>query len=552
MISFATLSGLSMLVNLISLAAAQSQQAFQFTTDDASVNDQWTTFPQRIERVAVIGAGPSGLQAATHLLAANLSIRLFERAPAPGGQWFYTEETPVREQYPETDARDTKIPPDILPATRYYEEGDGGISLDERWREHWHPRPVWYDLIANSPADKTRLPGVNYAPDAAWEVSVHDVQRNVRAYASLHRLNSNDNPISSHAPQITSYATRVESLHKGNETDTWTLKLHRLEWLPESKRLKAEWWTEEFDAVVVASGAFTEAKVPQIKGIGNWSKVKKDKKYSIYHAQSYRHPEPYTGKTVLIVGASVTATYLARSIAPFAGRLLCSVRPNQYRDALGWDILFRFPEKAEMIPEIESFQPLDDFTAGIKAGKINLVNGSAITEIDEIILATGYNTETFLPDLVKPRLPNSVYWTGHYMDDRPTLAYTLFNEPWRQGEYAGLGFARVWTGKARLPSRERMWVNMKSGKYNFGKAVDFLRQEGLCRMYVSWLNSEALEFGGQLVAPQLLERREIWNYWINTQHKKDFISHENWTRFEQLPFDEWPQPRYPSAKLVSW
>ncbi|KAK6971317.1 hypothetical protein R3P38DRAFT_3143274 [Favolaschia claudopus] len=96
-----------------------------------------------------------------------------------------------------------------------------------------------------------------------------------------------------------------------------------------------------------------------------------------------------------------------------------------------------------------------------------------------------------------------------------------------------------------------MWENMKSEKYNFGRAVDFLRQEG-CRMYVSWLNSEALEFGGQLVTPQLLERREILNYWINTHHKKDFISHENWTRFDQLPFDEWPQPTNRTAKLVSW
>ncbi|KAK6971314.1 hypothetical protein R3P38DRAFT_723573 [Favolaschia claudopus] len=402
MISFATLNGLSMLANLILLAAAQSQQAFQFTTDHASVNAEWTTFTRKIQGVAVIGAGPSGLQAATHLLAANLAVRLFERAPAPGGQWFHTEETPVREQYPETDARDTEIPPENVPATKYYEEGDGGVSLDERWREHWHPRPVWYDLIANSPADKTRLPGVQYAPDAPWEVSVHDVQRNVRAYASLHGLNSNDNPISSHSPPITSYATRVESIHKCNETDTWTLKLRRLEWLPESKRLNAEWWTEEFDAVVVASGAFTEAKVPQIKDIGNWSKAKKDGKYSIYHAQSYRHPEPYTGKTVLIVGASVTATYLARSIAPFAGRLICSVRPNQYRDALGWDILFRFPEKADMIPEIESFEPLGEFTTGIKGAE-------STWSMDQQLLGS---MRLFLPQDIIPKPFSQILYTG--------------------------------------------------------------------------------------------------------------------------------------------
>ncbi|KAJ7247040.1 hypothetical protein C8J57DRAFT_1081227 [Mycena rebaudengoi] len=60
-------------------------------------NLPWSPGP--ISRVAVIGAGPSGLQAAAHLLSTNFSVRLFERAQAPGGNWFYTDETPFRETY---------------------------------------------------------------------------------------------------------------------------------------------------------------------------------------------------------------------------------------------------------------------------------------------------------------------------------------------------------------------------------------------------------------------------------------------------------------------
>lgn len=69
---------------------------------DSSENEgsRWTAFPRPITRVAVIGAGPSGLQAAAQLLDANLSVRLFERSPHPGGTWYYTENTPVRELYP--------------------------------------------------------------------------------------------------------------------------------------------------------------------------------------------------------------------------------------------------------------------------------------------------------------------------------------------------------------------------------------------------------------------------------------------------------------------
>lgn len=29
--------------------------------------------------------------------------------------------------------------------------------------------------------------------------------------------------------------------------------------------------------------------------------------------------------------------------------------------------------------------------------------------------------------------------------------------PWEQGPYQALGFAKVWAGKARLPSVQRMW-----------------------------------------------------------------------------------------------
>ncbi|KAJ7485655.1 hypothetical protein FB451DRAFT_1392386 [Mycena latifolia] len=388
----------------------------------------WTTFPHPISRIAVIGAGPAGLQAAAHLIAANLTVRLFERAPSPGGNWFYTEDTPARETYPRViivkgvPLKGTEPFPDELPATIYYEEGDDGVRLEDRWKEHWQPRPVWYDLHTNTPAAIHKLPGINYPPNIPWSVSVHDVQRHVRAYASLHGLNSNDESESS-AP-ITSYSTVVEKVQKRNST-AWTLTLRRLEQLHESKRIKADLWTEDFDAVVVAAGSYTTPHVPAIEGIGNWSMAMLDGRYPMQHSQSYRHPERYSGKTVLIVGASISAADIARSIAPFVRRLIISVRPNPARKAYGFDILLRFPEKTELIPEISSFDPfdpLDGFDQGIKNGKIRLANGTVLEGVDEIILATGYRPNTFLPDLVDPLKLNDLHWTGHYIHD-PTLAY---------------------------------------------------------------------------------------------------------------------------------
>jgi len=51
--------------------------------------------PHSIERVAVIGAGHVGLMQAAALLDAGFQVRMFERAPRPGGQWLYTDKTPV-------------------------------------------------------------------------------------------------------------------------------------------------------------------------------------------------------------------------------------------------------------------------------------------------------------------------------------------------------------------------------------------------------------------------------------------------------------------------
>jgi hypothetical protein len=60
-----------------------------------------TTFHHPIRRVAVVGAGPAGLQAAAKLIEHNFTVRLFERALHPGGNWLYSEETPIRESYPQ-------------------------------------------------------------------------------------------------------------------------------------------------------------------------------------------------------------------------------------------------------------------------------------------------------------------------------------------------------------------------------------------------------------------------------------------------------------------
>ncbi|KAI0341061.1 FAD/NAD-P-binding domain-containing protein [Trametopsis cervina] len=516
---------------------------------------RWTVFPHKIKRVAVVGAGPAGLQAAAALIDRNFTVRLFDRAPGPGGNWLYSEEVPVRESYPDIPIDRKRWIPKTLPATKYYNEGDEGLSLDYRWREHWQPRSIWNSLHTNSPAVITGLDEVPYPPDHTWVISAHTIGAHVRAYATIKRLNANDNS------SVTSYSTRVEEIAKHG--DKWTLTLRHLKRLEEPDRLKATYWTEEFDAVVIGNGPYDIPHVPEIDGLVQWSKVPSSEApagFSVYHSRVYRNPERYSGKNVLVVGVGTSGSEIARDIGPYAKKLYVShkkydwekLNPFQRRS------FRRFPEETEFVPQIAAFEPLASLSHGIKDGKIKLTNGSLLTGIDEIILATGYNnTNPFLHKILKdipgnpprslaPPAPDvfnrgtwpSVHWTGHYIPD-PTIAFTTVR-PWTLGKVQSYGFAKVWEGTARIPNEATLWEQYNSTRYhNFRGLFGTGPPHALERQFIAWLNSESLEFGGRLVAPPPLENREVFVYYANQGWEKDFITSKNFTDFENLPASQW-------------
>ncbi|KAF5371257.1 hypothetical protein D9758_004238 [Tetrapyrgos nigripes] len=548
---------LAVLAGATSGAFAQQivlDNTFQTHLHPNTESNKWTVFNSTIKRVAVIGAGPAGLQAAATLVAHNFTVRLFDRAPGPGGNWLYSEQVPVRESYPDAPLDKERWLPDTLPATRYYEDGDEGLTLDERWREHWQPRSIWNSLHTNSPAIITELPEVPYPPDHSWVIDAHTIGAHVRAYATIHSLNANDES------SVHAYSTRVEKLSKASDGSVWQLTVRNLKRLEESNRIRATWWTEEFDAVVVASGPYDSPHVPEIEGVLQWSQSKAPNpaKHCVYHSRVYRNPERYTGKTVLVVGVGTSGSEIARDIAPFTKKLYASSKEYD------WDKLHpfqrrsfrRFPAETEFIPQISSFQPLSSLQNGIQDGQIILVNGTVLSGIDEIILATGYRrVNPFLlsvlgvkdaAELAKPPPTDvfngaplkNVHWTGHYIPD-PTLAFTTVR-PWTAGRYQSYGWAKVWEGTAHIPNEAELWKQYNSSRWNnFRGLFGTGPSEAIVRQYVTWLNNESLEHGGRLVEPWPLENREIFAYYSNLEWEKDYITKQNFTRFENLPAREW-------------
>lgn len=541
------LLGLALLSLLRAAAAGQ-----QVVLDNDPHEDPYHRFAQPIKRVAVVGAGPAGLQYAAVLRDEGFEVRLFDRAPGPGGNWLSTHEKPIKASFPDRPVKVGSFKPDVpedLPKVHEYTEGDDGLSLEQRWREHWNPSPVWEHLVSNSAPFFTSLPDTHYPPDVEWALKQYEIRRHVRSYAASRGLAADDEE----SRNITSYSTRVEYIHKPDPVGPWTVYLRRLRW--DRDRLRAEWWAEQFDAVVVAVG-YDAPHVPDIPGLAAWAQRFPDE---VYHSREYRRPEELAGKSVLIVGASVSSSEIARDLAPHVRSFAVSIRDHERNTYMQRRSLRRLPANITHIPEVALFTPLLPDAASIRDQRIRLVNGSDVTGFDVILFATGFvRSLPFLADFhnstirgreepdvrVHPIVTDgshlrSLSWTGHYIPD-PTLVYKI-GRPWTVGTFHALLVARTWKGKARLPNTKRRWEAYEGhgGPSVFDGGFGTLGEEALNRQLLVHLNSEALVHGGRLVAPWPIEGREKFVYYAEQAWEAGYTRSENFTRYENLPQEEW-------------
>lgn len=121
-----------------------------------------------------------------------------------------------------------------------------------------------------------------------WSVNIHGPDTPFRHHTVIRQyiedlLNRNG------YQDFVEYNTTVERAEKDPQTGKWTLTLRRA---GEPNGLDY-WWTETFDALVVASGHYAVPYVPVIKGLKEFAE-----KYpgSVEHTKQYRGPEKYKGK----------------------------------------------------------------------------------------------------------------------------------------------------------------------------------------------------------------------------------------------------------------
>ena len=239
---------------------------------------------------------------------------------------------------------------------------------------------------------------------------------------------------------LISYRTTVERAEKvGAE---WKVILRR------DGEQSDYWWVEWFDAVVVASGHFWVPYIPAIEGLEEFEKTRPG---SVLHSKHFRGREIFTGKRVVVVGASVSAADIAFDLAE-------SAKTTVHAIVLGHAANGYFGDEAFNHPNIQKHPSIQRVSTSTRT--VHLVNGHSITNVDHIIFGTGYSwTLPFLPEVPVrnnrvPELYQHVVWQKD-----PTLLFigaVAAGLTFKVFEWQSVLAARLLAGRTTLPSLDEM------------------------------------------------------------------------------------------------
>ncbi|OMP85271.1 Thiol-specific monooxygenase [Diplodia seriata] len=484
--------------------------------------------------VAIIGAGISGVVTAAHLKKAGVDVTVFERTGKPGGVWAYDERQPLEPDYPSVAA---SIASDI-PKARW--RASQQIRDDSQISDLGTapPGPCYRDLTTNVHRDMMQTTLLPF-PEGTGDYSNHSV---MAAYISeIVKVAGVEESIR--------YRTLVENATKQDSKWKVTARdLTRQENVGEtfvrttpsrSQKFNVAETVQEFDAVVVANGHYHAPRVPDIPGLLEW---KTRYPTRVQHSKSYRVPDAFEGKNVLLIGSGTSSTDIAKEISPYAKSI--------WQTSRGGDFDFPatvLPANAKRIGDVASFDlPAADGDilsgsdtgsdtgsssgsdasepSGAIPGTITLKSGHKLCDIDHVIVATGYHvTLPFLRshhrDDLRPEeaddkvivTDGSQYHNLHkdiwYIPD-PSLVFIgvpYFTATYSLFEFQAKFVAAVLSGGATLPSEEEMrkeYQDRVQAK-GYGKKFNSLKfvEIEYVNEILGWINKQLVERGRQPIAP---------------------------------------------------
>ncbi|XEV01191.1 hypothetical protein FSHL1_006478 [Fusarium sambucinum] len=386
-----------------------------------------------VKRVAVIGAGPAGAITIDALAKEQVFdvIRVFERRERPGGCWVGDTERPESvtnlAQLADRSADKPLAIPEHLPT--YTSKSD-----QPRFTES-SIYPYLETNIDHVPMQFSQEPFP--AETSARSVELYGPQTPFRHWSVVRRYIEGLVERNGYS-DLVSYNTTVERADKvGSE---WKVILRK------EGQEQDYWWTEWFDAVVVASGHYSVPYIPFIEGLETFEKSRPG---SVIHSKHFRGRDLYISKKVVVVGASVSAADIAFDLVSVAQRPVHAIAighsPNGYFGDEAFNNLY--------IKKHPSITKVVDRT-------VYLGNGDWIENVDHIIFGTGYSwTLPFLPDVpvLNNRVPD-LYQHVVWRHD-PTLLFVGAVQAgltFKVFEWQAVYAARLLAGRGTLPSTEEM------------------------------------------------------------------------------------------------
>ncbi|WQF81150.1 Putative flavin monooxygenase, FAD/NAD(P)-binding domain superfamily [Colletotrichum destructivum] len=353
------------------------------------------------KRVAVIGLGPAGAITIDALAQEQAfdTIRLFERREAPGGCWLgETKPPPILQpaELPLLAARtaDPQHPaiPAVLPSLAT-SSSPGHPRYAESTVYPYLETNVDYVPMQYTqepfPAAQTPLSRALHGEDTPfrhWSL-VRDYVASLVDRRGYDRLVSYNTTVEraekvQRVPNSAAAAAgggergvKVEKEGKEEAEEEWKLTLRKSD--PASST--DSWWEERFDALVVASGHYSVPYIPPTPGLAAFAASRPPG--SVIHSKHYRGRAAYLDRTVVVVGASVSAADIATDLTAVARAPVTAVvlghTPNGYFGAEAFE--HPLVRKAPSIARVDA-----------ASRTVHFVDGSSVSGVDDIIFGTGY------------------------------------------------------------------------------------------------------------------------------------------------------------------
>lgn len=480
----------------------------------------------KIETVAIIGAGLSGIVSAVHLLRAGFDITVLERADSVGGAWNYDPQ-------PDRDSPYPNLQP-LIPDWNELERLRGPRLSPEKAKSIFAPPgPVYANMKSrgSKEAMQTSLkswPDGIRAPIDHGDVVAH-LQDIARSYHIIDKVH---------------FHTRVESISKEDGDSQWQVQTSRFVTKLDDYTLERE--SRSFDAVVVATGRYGTPRVPDVPGLPSWKRAFPDR---VTHSKQYRTPAVYSGKTVLVIGAFISASEITNELVANGATVYQSAKKTvlDFRDKSNHANAKKVAMVAEFIldttnhgPSLLSDPQLLDDDSPIP-GKAVLQDGRVLEGIHHVIIATGYLTEfpflspTLQQPLVKPqdadeivvttadgRTVHNLHEDMFYIPD-PTLAFigvTHWASTFSLYDFQAQFLAVVFAGRVKLPPEAVMKAEQRQRKARVLKGTFlnsiFLLDDFVIRRLLNWANRDLLAAGyEQLAGPS----KEWWHAFEGEREK---------------------------------